>query len=348
MEIFRDRRKLRKKSTRSSTTNANSTSATSTNDTQQFNTATEDKVSLEGDSIQLSSAMDVQNGDEPITFSQGVASCTRAHAAVSTATDTCPPPPGFAAVDDSSTSPNLTTACGQPMEVNPCHPPPPGFDCVQLPSLDIKKHGSPRQRPSFSTGLSPKYICYVPPSTMSSTAAPNISTALPKLLAKLFLELYYPIFTTATPAAVESSSSGEDGLHQQKLLIASLLPYYTSTFQKSTSINGVHSVVSGDILALVTQMKFVLETIPGGLHIRSVVAQDLKDGGVLIMIAGTAVTATAEAASESSSPISFFSHAITLMPMRGIPVLASTISTEESTQVILGYQIHNDAFMLLS
>jgi hypothetical protein len=160
--------------------------------------------------------------------------------------------------------------------------------------------------------------------------------------------LYYPIFTTATPAAVESSSSGEDGLHQQKLLIASLLPYYTSTFQKSTSINGVHSVVSGDILALVTQMKFVLETIPGGLHIRSVVAQDLKDGGVLIMIAGTAVTATAEAASESNSPISFFSHAITLMPMRGIPVLASTISTEESTQVILGYQIHNDAFMLLS
>jgi len=213
MEIFRDRRKLRKKSTRSATTNANSTSATSINDTQQLNTATEDKVSLEGDSIQLSSAMDVQNGGEPIPFPQDVASSTKAYAAVSTATHTCPPPPGFAAVDDSSTSPKVATACGQSVEVNPSHPPPPGFDCcVQLPSHDIKEHDTPRQRPSFSTGLSPKYICYVPPSTVSSTAVPNISMALPKLLAKLFLELYYPVFTTSIPAAVESSSSGEDGL----------------------------------------------------------------------------------------------------------------------------------------
>jgi hypothetical protein len=175
---------------------------------------------------------------------------------------------------------------------------------------------------------------------------------LPKLLAKLFLELYYPVFTTATPETVESSSSVEDGLHQQTLLIASLLPYYTATFQKSTSINGVHSVVSGDIVALVKQMQFLLEAIPGGLYIRSVVAQDLKEGGVLIMIAGTTVSVPAAGVSDSSSSSGFFSHAVTLIPMRGIPVIASTISSEEnpteSTQMILGYQIHNDAFMLLS
>lgn len=352
MEIFRDRRKLRKKLTRSSTTNANSALATSTNNTQQINAAAEDKICLQSNSCLSHSSTDVENGSEPIIFPQDVSPSTRVHPAASTTTYTCPPPPGFAAADDPTSSPKVAT-CDQSVEVTPSHPPPPGFDYVHLPSHEIKTDDSPQQRPSFSTGLSPKYICYVPPSTTNSTAAPNnISMTLPKLLAKLFLELYYPVFTTATPETVESSSSVEDGLHQQTLMIASLLPYYTATFQKSTSINGVHSVVSGDIVALVKQMQFILETIPGGLYIRSVVAQDLKEGGVLIMIAGTAVSVTAAGVSESSQPSSFFSHAVTLIPMRGIPMIASTISGEEnpteSTQMILGYQIHNDAFMLLS
>ena len=250
------------------------------------------------------------------------------------------PPPGF---DVYSSAPLIN--------------PPPGFD-VGAATQNEGQQGShsalslDEQATSTTTVpttiLSPKYICYFPP--LSSSTA----TTQPKQLAKQFLELYYAIF----------SSTKEE----ESLAIASLLPFYTPSFQKSISINGVHSVVSANIIALVQQLQYTINTIrncgtaSGGklIDIQSVVAQDLSDsGGVLIMVAGTTTNTT-----------TFFSHTVTLVPMRSVPIPTtssstippapglseeyhnsnkSNISTTATEEIVVtGYQIYNDAFMLLS
>jgi hypothetical protein len=369
MEMFRDRRKLRKKLTRTGSTNASSTISTTNT---QHDTITDNSVgatatptttdSFHQDDLYhqpttISSTTTTLDGEKEGKPNQVVASSLNSHA-----TSSCPPPPGFSTATPNTTSSSTPTVTTNKSSLLVTPPPPPGFDGA-VDKNEADKDDLTQQIPSISTGLSPKYICYVPPSTVSTAATTAVGITLPKQLAKLFLELYYPIFagsgTTIAPAVESSTPDRErDGQQlqqqqQQTLQIASLLPYYTPTFQKSTSINGIHSVVSGDIFALVQQMQYVIATIPGGLHIQSVVAQDLMEGGVLIMIAGTAniITPTDSTAIKSSS--SFFSHTVTLIPMRSIPIVPSTISTAEdklieTTQMILGYQIHNDAFMLLS
>jgi len=109
------------------------------------------------------------------------------------------------------------------------------------------------------------------------------------------------------------------------------------------------------------------------MEILSVVAHELyHPGGVLIMITGVAHTnlvnaaaleestggATVESSAVPSSVARYscpFSHTATLVPMRNIPVEVPLIDDGNSgsnnmtgTVVIAGYQIHNDAFTLLS
>eukprot|EP00590_Aulacoseira_subarctica_P007006 CAMPEP_0172422646 /NCGR_PEP_ID=MMETSP1064-20121228/8780_1 /TAXON_ID=202472 /ORGANISM="Aulacoseira subarctica , Strain CCAP 1002/5" /LENGTH=398 /DNA_ID=CAMNT_0013163601 /DNA_START=88 /DNA_END=1284 /DNA_ORIENTATION=+ len=322
LDIFRNRRKLRKKATRTSaTTNEDSTIANDNIKNNEFNNEVEDTNQSQ------------EENKEQMTVKNSSSSNPLPNA----------PPPGF---DVYSNAPLIN--------------PPPGFD-VGAATQNEGQQGSPsalsldEQATTTTTTtvpttiLSPKYICYFPP--LSSWTA----TTQPKQLAKQFLELYYAIFSSTTE-------------EEESLAIASLLPFYTPSFQKSISINGVHSVVSANIIALVQQLQYAINTIrnsgttaSGGklIDIQSVVAQDLSDsGGVLIMVAGTTTNTT-----------TFFSHTVTLVPMRSVPIPTSSstilpapglseeyhnsnngnIATTATEKIVVtGYQIYNDAFMLLS
>jgi hypothetical protein len=177
---------------------------------------------------------------------------------------------------------------------------------------------------SPSSPLVGQYIHLTPSSTPSHVEASPLP-ANPVELAKKFLDLYYPRLSSVNPAA-------------------SLLPFYTPNSQKSISINGAHSVVTGhDNIA--QQFLRSRHTIGGGnMQILSVVAQELHSmssttvcvaggGGVLIVVTGMAHTQIPTSDQSSSSPPDSpteapslmryscpFSHTVTLVPAAAVPV----------------------------
>eukprot|EP00584_Thalassiosira_punctigera_P005781 CAMPEP_0172535502 /NCGR_PEP_ID=MMETSP1067-20121228/7482_1 /TAXON_ID=265564 ORGANISM="Thalassiosira punctigera, Strain Tpunct2005C2" /NCGR_SAMPLE_ID=MMETSP1067 /ASSEMBLY_ACC=CAM_ASM_000444 /LENGTH=508 /DNA_ID=CAMNT_0013320439 /DNA_START=140 /DNA_END=1666 /DNA_ORIENTATION=- len=160
---------------------------------------------------------------------------------------------------------------------------------------------------------------------------PESSLAVPA--ARHFISRYYAHF--------------DGSLHGAQ--IVDLIRYYTPKAQKSVSIGGAHSVVTGrrDISAQ------ILSLAGAAFVVRGVVAQDTADGkGVHILVTGTARTGLNGAA---GGVVASFAHSVSLVPMHGIPYLNVNHGVDgicpsllEALEVGFPFQIHNDALALLS
>jgi hypothetical protein len=164
---------------------------------------------------------------------------------------------------------------------------------------------------------------------------PKSSLAVPA--ARHFIAKYYSHFDCTMPGAP----------------LGDLFRYYTLKAQKSVSIGGAHSVVTGrgDIAAQISSLAGT------AFVVRGVVAQDTADGkGVHILVTGTAIT------SLNGSPggvVANFAHSISLVSvddgiMRGIHGDAGGKGNSicpalfEALELGFPFQIHNDALALLS
>ncbi|KAL3815921.1 hypothetical protein ACHAXA_005769 [Cyclostephanos tholiformis] len=164
---------------------------------------------------------------------------------------------------------------------------------------------------------------------------PESSLAVPA--ARHFIAKYYSHFDGTTPGAQ----------------LGDLFRYYTLKAQKSVSIGGAHSVVTGrgDIAAQISSLAGT------AFVVRGVVAQDTADGkGVHILVTGTAIT------SLSGSPggvVANFAHSISLVSvgdeiLRGINGDAGRKRDSICPALLVAlefgfpFQIHNDALALLS
>lgn len=138
--------------------------------------------------------------------------------------------------------------------------------------------------------------------------------------------------------------------------IGDLIRYYTLKAQKSVSIGGAHSVVTGrrDITAQIHNLA------GAAFIVRGVVAQDTADGrGVHILVTGTARTSLNGA---PGGMVSSFAHSISLVPiddgLREMSYRNEELRTAgegtscpgllEALGVGFPFQIHNDALALLS
>jgi hypothetical protein len=200
-------------------------------------------------------------------------------------------------------------------------------------------------------------------------------SANPVELAKSFLDLYYTKLSSSTDLAA-----------------ASLLPFFTPSSQKSISIKGAHSVVTGfqDIAQQLQRSRTILGS--GNMRVLSVVAQELythpsspstrngelpsnnkQSGGVLVVVTGMTRALIPTADSNTTTAPAFpslepspslveysfpFSHTITLVPTGTVPVNVPVSSDSKVSPAtafssplqkhVVGYQIHNDALVLMS
>jgi hypothetical protein len=164
---------------------------------------------------------------------------------------------------------------------------------------------------------------------------PESSLAVPA--AQHFIAKYYSHFDCTTP----DSPLGD------------LFRYYTLKAQKSVSIGGAHSVVTGrvDIAAQISSLAGT------AFVVRGVVAQDTADGkGVHILVTGTAIT---NLHGSPGGVVANFAHSLSLVSvddgiMGGIhgDAKGKRISTcpalFEALKFGFPFQIHNDALALLS
>jgi hypothetical protein len=153
---------------------------------------------------------------------------------------------------------------------------------------------------------------------------PDISIAVPA--ARHFISKYYAHFDGTFPGAQ----------------IDDLIRYYTTKAQKSVSIGGAHSVVTGrqDIAAQ------ILSLAGAAFVVRGVVAQDTADGnGVHILVTGTARTGALGGVAVN------FAHSVSLVPIEA-PMNGNGNSIcpalREALEMGFPFQIHNDAIALLS
>mmetsp|Transcript_10182 Transcript_10182/g.21234 ORF Transcript_10182/g.21234 Transcript_10182/m.21234 type:complete len:523 (+) Transcript_10182:128-1696(+) len=161
--------------------------------------------------------------------------------------------------------------------------------------------------------------------------------------ARHFINTYYTHFDITKPNAP----------------IHDLSRYYTAKAQKSVSIGGAHSVVTGrrDITAQISNLA------GAAFVVRGVVAQDAADGkGVHILITGTARTGVVGAA---GGVLASFAHSVSLTPVDMSNVVRGSMNAKTSEEdriqacpycpalvealgVGFPFQIHNDALALLS
>lgn len=121
--------------------------------------------------------------------------------------------------------------------------------------------------------------------------------------------------------------------------INDLARYYTAKGQKSVSIGGAHSVVTGrnDIT---TQ---ILSLAGSAFVVRGVVAQDTVDGnGAHILVTGTALTG-------SGGVTANFAHSVSLTLIEDVVHRSESDRSALTSDVESGFsfQIHNDALALL-
>ncbi len=162
----------------------------------------------------------------------------------------------------------------------------------------------------------------------TATGQPECSLAVPA--ARRFISTYYSYF---------------DGTLRGSRIV-DLACYYTLEAQKSVSVGGAHSVVTGrpDIT---TQLCNFAGT---SFEVRGVVAQDTADRkGVHILVTGIART---NLSGLQGGVVASFAHSVSLVP---IDVGAFSDSSDIACTALLealaiGYpfQIHNDALALLS
>lgn len=157
---------------------------------------------------------------------------------------------------------------------------------------------------------------------------PEISLAVPA--AHHFVSTYYSYF--------DFVSSGARTID--------LARYYTAEAQKSVSIGGAHSVVTGR-KDIATQ---ICNFVGTSFEVRGVVAQDAADRkGVHILVTGVART---NLNGSQGGVVASFAHSISLVPMDADSISGrSCISCPALLDAsVVGYpfQIHNDALALLS
>ena len=164
----------------------------------------------------------------------------------------------------------------------------------------------------------------------------NISLAIPA--ARHFISKYYAHFDGSVPG----------------VQIGDLIRYYTCKAQKSVSIGGAHSVVTGrgDIA---TQ---ILSLAGAAFVVRGVVAQDTADGkGVHILVTGTARTGLNGA--PGGGVVANFAHSVSLIPIDDHEIsrngenskngnTSSCPSLREAFEIGYPFQIHNDALAFLT
>ena len=170
----------------------------------------------------------------------------------------------------------------------------------------------------------------VPHSERLETAPgqPECSLAVPA--ARHFISTYYSHFDGTFPGA----------------RIIDLACYYTSEAQKSVSIGGAHSVVTGRT-DIATQICNFAGTL---FEVRGVVAQDTADRkGVHILVTGIARTSLS---GSQGGVVASFAHSISLVPIdAGMLTQRGGITCTallEALAVGYPFQIHNDALALLS
>jgi len=131
-------------------------------------------------------------------------------------------------------------------------------------------------------------------------------TSVPVTIAKQFIECYY--------------SKIQDGTND-------LIHFYTRSAQKSISVGGAHSVVSGYI-----EITHQLTSFRGIFSTRGVVAQDTVGGGVHLLITGVYA-----ALDRGPSP---FAHTVVLVPVHN--------SHQSHGDELIMFQIQNDALAFLT
>jgi len=178
----------------------------------------------------------------------------------------------------------------------------------------------PSAQASASAATSPDALFIVVPRNELPDQLPGeIEPSLAVPAAQHFVNTYYQHFSAAQ--------------------ISDLARYYTAKGQKSVSIGGAHSVVTGrnDIT---TQ---ILSLAGTAFVVRGVVSQDTVDGkGAHILVTGTAVTG-------SGGVTANFAHSVSLARVTSELPLGSTCSALAGAfEVGVPFQIHNDALALLS
>lgn len=225
---------------------------------------------------------------------------------------------------------------------------PPGFETVRLPLsppgfhsalsyLDLVGHDDAMTRLSDETihqhESHPNNLSLVPSATMRyimigernsqeelfSSASHQSKyhqlqnkKSLAVVAAKEFVDLYYPHITHG--------------------LSSDLAMHYTSHAQKSVSVGGAHSVVTGraDIIVQITSLAGTV------FIVRGVVAQDTHDLiGAHVLVTGVVQTATLS----GSFRITPFAHSI---------VLTSAAIYDKNCKLPYAFQIHNDALSLMT
>jgi len=144
----------------------------------------------------------------------------------------------------------------------------------------------------------------------------DLSLAVPA--ARHFVNTYYQYFSAAQ--------------------INDLARYYTAKGQKSVSIGGAHSVVTGrnDITAQ------ILSLAGTAFAVRGVVSQDTFDGnGAHILVTGSAVTGSGGVSAN-------FAHSVSLTQIkRELQVESTSPALVTAFEAGIPFQIHNDALALL-
>mmetsp|Transcript_15950 Transcript_15950/g.33697 ORF Transcript_15950/g.33697 Transcript_15950/m.33697 type:complete len:510 (-) Transcript_15950:105-1634(-) len=264
-----------------------------------------------------------------------------------------PTPPGIAMQASQKTNSSTIQASGQNRSLshsNQLYPQGPSIPDPSRISLDDPQETSapPQPQPTYDKHLlcsqNPFTEPPPPPDALFVTVPrserpeslpgqPESSLAVPA--ARHFIGNYYAHFDGSLPG----------------VQIGNLIRYYTPKAQKSVSIGGAHSVVTGrrDIAAQ------ILSLAGAAFVVRGVVAQDTADGkGVHILVTGTARTGL------NLTPggvMASFAHSVSLVPIDRIPRESNVnhgegdgISSSLSAALEVGFpfQIHNDALALLS
>uniref|UniRef100_A0A6S8XWT2 NTF2 domain-containing protein n=2 Tax=Ditylum brightwellii TaxID=49249 RepID=A0A6S8XWT2_9STRA len=203
-------------------------------------------------------------------------------------------------------------------QLQPPLPLPPGFQDDHPPhengsqtSEDAEPPKPPESCPDSRYIVIPQHER--PPPLPSSTLIPSLAVPV----AKRFVDFYYPLITHG--------------------LSADLAMHYTPNAQKSVSVGGAHSVVTGR-----QDIAMQIASLSGATFVvRGVVAQDTFDHqGAHILVTGLIRMAL--------SPSNAILHQTTLAPFAHSISLTPTTAMPAHTNDPYAFQIHNDALSLLT
>lgn len=221
-----------------------------------------------------------------------------------------PPPPGFSERVLQPTPTQLTKEVGEKKRINKSK--------TMLNTNQNVSNADPQSSIEPTNHVESLYI-----SVIFADFQNENKTSISIIAARHFVSLYYPAVTQRLT-------------HQLRM-------YYTPTAQKSVSVGGAHSVVTTP-----DEIAAQLASFAGSLFtIRGVVAQDgfcdgVRKGGVHILVTGLVQTGGVDPTTPLR--VEAFSHSISLAQLPNSMLFNNSLSSNEASY----FQIHNDAFALLS